>query len=187
MPGTMIAQKLASVVTVAALVLILSSQVLGADDAISAGRNSGKLAIPDEEFVRKAAQDALMEVKLGELAEQKGMREDVKKFGERMAADHTNANDELKKIALGDGLALPDTLDAVHEGAVGRLAQLEGDQFDKAYIDDMVKDHAKAVGEFERASKNVSDAGLRAFVIKILPTLKAHLEIIKGLQNAPSK
>jgi putative membrane protein len=177
---------------VASLVIILSfaaspGRSLGADDARNAGRESGKLSIPEEEFVRKAVQGGITEVKLGELAGQKGQRDDVKKFGARMVTDHTNANDDLQHLALGKGVTLAGKLDAIHEGAVDRLATLEGSQFDKAYIDDMVKDHVEDVAEFEKIAGTATDPDLRAFLTKTLPVLRSHLQEIKALQNAPGK
>jgi putative membrane protein len=41
----------------------------------------------------------MMEVAMGKLASEQSQSADVKKFGERMATDHSKANDELKSIA----------------------------------------------------------------------------------------
>ena len=49
--------------------------------------------------MKKAAKGGMMEVAMGNLAEQNGKSEDVKSFGKRMVADHGKANDELKSIA----------------------------------------------------------------------------------------
>lgn len=152
----------------------------------SAGANTGantgnKLEKVDEEFVMKAAQGGMVEVQLGDLAKSKGKRDDVKKFGEMMVNDHGKANGELKMVASSKGLTLPEKLDAKHSATVDRLSKLEGDNFDKAYLAEMVKDHEKDVKEFEAASKSAKDVDVKAFVDKTLPVLRKHLEHVRGL------
>jgi putative membrane protein len=168
--------------SVAGAVLWLPLALLAADDAKNAGVESGRLSAPDEKFVLDTVQGGMTEVKLGELAKQKAKRSDVKAFGERMIVDHAKANDDLKALAQRKGLTLPEQLDATHAGLIDRLSKLEADQFDKAYIDGMIKDHQKDVEEFEEESRRVSDADLKKFVVKTLPTLKSHLEHIKGVE-----
>ena len=72
---------------------------------------------------------------------------------------------------------------------VKRLQSLNGDQFDQAYLSDMVSDHNQAVGEFEMASQSLSDPDLKKFADKTLPTLKKHSKMAQELNdkyNVPS-
>jgi len=137
------------------------------------------MAINDAEFIRKAAQGGMTEVKLGELAALKGKREAVKKFGRRMITDHTKIADTLKSLALLNGITLQDQLDATHAGVVDRISTLEGDQFDKAYIDEMVKDHKEDLGEFREEANAAKDPDLKALVAKAIPIIKQHLQHIE--------
>ena len=156
---------------------------MAANDAEDAGKTTGHLAINDAEFVRKAVQGEMTEVRLGELAAQKGKRDDVKKFGEQMVTDHTKINDSLKSLALLKGITLQDALDPAHAGVVDRLATLESDQFDKAYIDEMVKDHKEDIGAFREEAKVVKDSDLKTLVAKSLPILKEHMQHIEKVAN----
>src|SRR5437016_10062937 len=52
---------------------------------------------PDEMFVLDVAKDGMAEVELGKLAADKGSRDEVKKFGQRMADDHSKANDRSEE------------------------------------------------------------------------------------------
>jgi len=57
-----------------------------------AGVNTGssnKAAAGDRSFMTKAAQGGMAEVELGQLAQQNGQSEDVKKFGKQMVDDHS--------------------------------------------------------------------------------------------------
>ncbi|MES2572577.1 MAG: DUF4142 domain-containing protein [Verrucomicrobiota bacterium] len=176
------APLLASILTAATLSLGFSLESRGADDARNAGAVSGRLGVPEETFVLKAAQDELMQIQLGELAQQKGRRAGVTKFADSMVTDHTRLNDALKALASQKGITLPDRLDAIHAGVVDRLSKLEGEQFDKAYIDEMIRTHRTSISGFEEAAKISRDTDLRTFLSRGLPALKTHLKQIQNIQ-----
>ena len=53
--------------------------------------NSATARPTDKEFARKAAEGGLAQVKVGQLAEEKGQSQTVKDFGKRMVDDHSKA------------------------------------------------------------------------------------------------
>lgn len=75
-------------------------------------KSSASTTAADTTFVKEAARGGLAEVELGQLAEQKGATEGVKKFGLRMVADHTKADDQLKQVAEKEHIDLPKEPDA---------------------------------------------------------------------------
>ncbi len=137
---------------------------------------ASKLSSADKRFVSEAAQGGLAEVELGRLATQKAQSADVKSFGQQMVDDHTKANDELKSLASGMGVTVPSDLDSADKAEMARLEKLSGDQFDKAYMQRMVKDHRKDIAEFKRESSSGRDAQVKEFASKTLPTLEQHLQ-----------
>jgi putative membrane protein len=141
----------------------------------------------DNDFIKKAAEGGLAEVELGQLAEQKATNPEVKKFAERMVADHTKANDQLKEVAQKQGMNLPQDLDAKDKMTKTRLEKLAGERFDRAYMADMVRDHKKDVSEFQMESKNAQDPGLKNFVTETLPTLREHLKLAEQVAPTTAK
>src|SRR3954454_11483208 len=135
---------------------------------------TGKLSAGDTKFVHEAAAGGMAEVSLGKLAADKATNPDVKQFAQRMVDDHSKANDELKTLASQKGVTLPADTDAAHKATEARLSKLSGAAFDKAYMADMVKDHDKDVAAFKHASTSASDADLKAWAAKPLPTLQEH-------------
>src|SRR5436309_2399671 len=125
----------------------------------TAQTNSNSAA--DSQFVTKAAQGGMAEVELGQLAVQRASNDKVKQFGQRMVDDHSKANDELKKIAAQKGMTVPSSVDAKYRAAIDRLSKLKGAQFDRAYMQDMLKDHREDVAEFKRESESGSDADIK--------------------------
>jgi putative membrane protein len=66
-----------------------------------------------------------------------------------------------------------------HQEMVSQLSALSGAEFDRKYMEHMVKDHEKDVAAFERESTKGSDADLKAWAAKTLPTLREHLQMAR--------
>lgn len=137
----------------------------------------------DNTFARNAASGGMMEVELGKIAAEKGGTEGVKQFGQKMVDDHTKANDELKQVAGQESITLPTSLSRQDQAQLNKLSKLSGAAFDKAYVNDMVKDHEKDVAEFQEEANSGSNATIKNFAAKTLPTLQDHLRMAKELQK----
>ena len=69
------------------------------------------------------------------------------------------------------------------QSGMNKLAGLSGADFDRAYVNMMVKDHEKDVKEFEKASAKATDPDIRAWATSTLPTLREHLQQIRDIQS----
>ncbi len=146
-----------------------------------------KAANSDNKFILKAASGGMAEVELGKLAVQKATASDVKQFGQHMIDDHSKANDELKTLAAQKQVTLPSAPDAKEKKLYNRLSKLSGAAFDKAYVHAMLTDHEEDVKEFERESNSGNDPDVKAWAAKTLPTLKDHLQMVRGLSGKSGK
>lgn len=141
----------------------------------------------DKEFVQHTASGGIHEVKLGEVAQSKATSDLVKKFGERMVKDHTKANEELTTVAKGMLLTVAEKMSEKDQQEFDKFAALSGAEFDKSYMEHMVKDHEKDVKMFQRASREAKNPQLKEFATKTLPTLEEHLKMAKEIQKQVSK
>ena len=141
----------------------------------STGGTVSAMSPADKEFVMATAAGGMGEVQMGQVAAQKALSPEVKAYAQRMVTDHTKANDELSQLATLKGLALPTDTDQPHKDAAQHVAGLSGAAFDKAYMTHMVEDHQKTVADFERQSTSATDADLKTWASKTLPTLQDHL------------
>jgi putative membrane protein len=148
--------------------------------------SSTKRMLSDTEFAKMAAQGGLAEVKLGQLAEEKGSAQTVKDFGKRMVTDHSKADDDLKAVASKDKISLPAELSAKDQAAYNRLSRLSGEAFDRAYARDMVRDHSADVAEFRLESKDGKNASIKDFASQKLPTLEDHLKQAREMLRSTS-
>jgi putative membrane protein len=165
---------------VALLSLALTAFAQGTSSATSKG---SQLDHSDRKFLESAAKDGLAEVELGQLASQRAESPEVKQFGQRMVQDHGKANDQLKQLAQSKGLQVPAETDKSHQKKMEKLQKLSGAQFDKQYMDDMVKDHKKDVKEFQKQAKSAKDPDVKNFAAQTAPTLQEHLQMAEAAQK----
>jgi putative membrane protein len=121
-----------------------------------------------------------MEIQLGRLAQQNGMSQDVKSYGEMLVRDHTTADERLMSYAQQKGLKLstPKPMDdmerkvmAAERAALEKFQVLKGQPFDAAFLAHMVGDHDMALGKVMAAQQNVTDTALT-------PVLQQHAQAI---------
>jgi putative membrane protein len=140
-------------------------------------------AMGDAHFAKEAAQGGMAEVKLGQLAQEKGSSDTVKSFGKRMVDDHSKAGDKLKEVASRENITLPTDLSAKDQATYDGLSKLNGAAFDRAYARDMVKDHETDVAAFQKEASSGKDDSLKGFASETLPTLQDHLKQAKEMMK----
>jgi len=137
----------------------------------------------DGSFVADATSAGMTEVKLGQMAEQKGWNTAVKDFGKKMELDHSKAGDELKGVADHNNITLPSDMNYANKSEYEKLSALSGKDFDKAYATQMVQDHESAVALFKKESTQGANKDLKEFAMKTLPTLEGHLQMARQMEQ----
>jgi putative membrane protein len=135
----------------------------------------------DRAFMAKASQGGTAEISLGQLAASRGATDGVRRFGQRMASEHSAANAQLMALAARKGVALPS--DPGAQAAYQRMAVLNGPEFDRAYAAQMVRDHEMAAAEFEAASRTIRDPELLGWVTQTLPVIREHQRMARDLNS----
>jgi putative membrane protein len=167
-----------------------TTAVYAADDVsphTSHGESAVKAEVAEavkssEAFAKTAAQSSMKEVELGKLAATRASDKKVKEFAQRMVADHSKANAELRGIAKSKNILLPAHLEAKHQAVVDELKNTPAVNFDAAYAKMMAKDHDKSVALMEKASTAKDlDPMLQSFAKRTLPTIEEHRELAKDL------
>jgi putative membrane protein len=150
----------------------------------STSTNTAPLEKMDRDFVMKAASGGMMEVELGNLAQQNASNQRVKDFASMMVRDHSKANDELMSFASRRNLMMnSDSLMNLHKSHIESMRKKTGKSFDKAYMDMMVNAHKKDVAEFEKASKMCKDQECLSFASKTLPVLQMHRDSAQAIHK----
>jgi putative membrane protein len=138
---------------------------------------------PDEYFMVWASQVNLAEIATGEMAAQRAVNGEVRRYGEEMVQAHREANQELQRLAEKNGVSLASRPDEAHAQFSEHLAKLEGEAFDREYIGSMVANHAKTLAMFEERARSASDPELRTWARQMVPVLEEHLEQARTIQE----
>lgn len=142
---------------------------------------NGPAAMMDKAFVREALQGGMAEVQMGQLALQKSSNPDVKQFAQKMVDDHTKLGDAMKQVAQQMDVKPPSSLSGKDKSTVSKLSALNGDEFDKAYIQNMVKDHKQDEKEFKQEANNTSNSALKDLVSQGGQMIEQHLQMIQQI------
>lgn len=133
-------------------------------------------------FLEMAAKSGMAEVEIGKLAASKSKNPEIKKYGQGLAADHEKVNAEIKALAGKKNFTLPTAADSDLSG-LAELKKVQGEDFDKTFMEVIMKGHDDHVAAYQRQADNGTDADIKAFAAKTLPALKSHLERLKALQT----
>jgi len=145
-----------------------------------AGR--AQLSMSESGFVKHAAQGGMAEVSLATTAETKSANADVKALAEKIKSDHEKANQQLQTLAGSKNVTLPAAPSIAEKATAKRLDGLNGAAFDRAYVNEMVKDHRADIRDFQKHAKD-KDPDVARFVTETLPVLQDHLKQAESVQK----
>lgn len=126
-------------------------------------------------FITTAAAANLKEIRLGQLAKSKARDERVRQYGAMMEKDHTAANEQLQAIANKTGVTMPADLTDDAKATEQTLTDIKKEDFDRAYIKQMIEDHKKTLFEFNNAVA-FKDTAISTYARDMVPKLNTHFE-----------
>jgi putative membrane protein len=154
---------------------------------------AAKVTLTDPQIAAIVVAANQVDIDNGELAKRKSKNEEVKKFAERMVIDHTGVNKAAVELVtkLGVTPAPTDTsrgLTSSGDETRRKLDALDGDAFDRAYVDNEVTYH-KAVMEVldTQLIPSASNAELKNMLVGVRPAFVAHLEHAQHIQASLTK
>ena len=140
--------------------------------------------IRPQEFVDQASAAGVAEIESARMALQKSSSPNVHNFAEQMIKDHTQANQDLKELAMNKQLEVATDADLMNKAKAMILELREGESFDQAYANNQVNAHEKVVELFTRAAQHGTDSDVQKFAKDKLPKLQEHLEMARKLATA---
>ncbi|MFY9551258.1 MAG: DUF4142 domain-containing protein [Thermoanaerobaculia bacterium] len=120
--------------------------------------------IPLAAFAKKAAAAGLAEVELGGAGVRKAADGRVRRFAARMVEDRSRANARLREAAEPDGIRLPTGPDLAQQKSLDALMAVDGQAFDRQFMDQVVRDQEAAVADFEKAAGVDGECRVKALV-----------------------
>ena len=156
----------------ASLALASCSQL---KDSGSAGQGA-TASSKDVSLMRDLAQANLAEIDAGKLALSKAKSDAVKQFAQQMVDEHSKMMQEGAQLASAKGVQMPSSAGVKHQVAKKRLEMGSSENFDKAYMDQMVLDHNQTLELLKKTAAESTDASLKAFAEKAIPHVQQHLD-----------
>ena len=116
----------------------------------------------DQAFVSKAMQGGKAEVELGQLAQQKSQSNDVKQYAQKLVNEHSQMENKwFEPVAKQLGVSEPKGPSKKDKKEIAKLQTLSGQQFDTAYLQDMVKDHKADVKNYQDEAQSATDPNVK--------------------------
>ncbi|MBO9595982.1 MAG: DUF4142 domain-containing protein [Niabella sp.] len=131
-------------------------------------------------FLVRAADNTMKEGDLAALAEQKATIPTVKDFAGMLLREHKKLDETIKDLAARKNITIPPASGDARP--MGRLSELVGSSFDRAYINEVIDEHKSAVSQFEDAVKHALDPDIKAFADQQLTNLQQHLDSAKSIK-----
>src|SRR3954452_11416147 len=140
--------------------------------------------VDSKQFAMKAAEGGMLEVKLAQLAQQKSQSNEVKELARQLEQDHTQANQQLTQVAKQKNINLPSDLKGECQETYQAFQQLQGNDFDNAFLLHNVKDHLKDIMMFQKEAQNGTDQEIRQWAAQVLPKLQQHAQHIRTVAQS---
>ena len=142
------------------------------------------LSATERDFIARIGAKSLFEIRVSELAAEKATDPALKSYAAMVAADHKGVSEEIKRLAAGHGVNLPEGLAPQDQKTLAALRNADGAVFDKQYLQTVgVTEHEKTIAVYEKAGTDARNPAVKDYVQSTLPTLKAHLDAARKLQT----
>jgi len=139
-------------------------------------------AASDKDFVKDAAKANQFAIQAGQLAEKQGNSEMVKNLGKQISADRKQANQQLEKVAAQKNFKTP--TEPANKRDLEKLQGLHGAEFDKEYVDLMVKDQYKDVRKYWKQAQKSTDPAVKKYADGHVAMLQKDLQMSQQAQTA---
>ena len=156
------------------------------DKADKSAKKGASMSKGDMRSMQKMAQADMAEIAAGKVAAEKASNPEVKKYGQHMVDEHSKMLEEGNKLAQAKGMKPPAAPEKKQQTALKKLQGLSGEDFDRQYVQQMVKDHRDALKLAEKAAKDAKDPDPKAHAQKGAPHIKEHLAEAQKLQQGMS-
>ena len=166
------------------LVCLVAAGALVALPAFAQIKSDQKIDNADAAAMKQLAQANLNEIEGGKAAASKAQSPDVKQFAQKMVDDHTQMLNDLKALARQKSVSLPESVSLKDKAQMKMMERASGADFDKKYMEEMVKDHQKDLKEVQDLTAKTKDADFKAALQKASGKITEHLQLAQRIANS---
>lgn len=134
-------------------------------------------------FLAQAMEDSLAEIELCVVALHNSANDDIKRFAQTMIDEHGRLGAQIEELAAKNNAEMPKKPRPEHAKAVKALSRLKGEEFDRRFIEQNLRDHENDIKVFEHYAAEESNAALKKLAKGGADMLSRHLKMVKELQK----
>ena len=149
-------------------------------------KSDQKIDNADAAAMKQLAQANLNEIEGGRAAASKAQSPDVKRFAQKMVDDHTQMLADLKSLAQQKSVSLPTSASIKDMAQMKLMERSSGAEFDKKYMEEMVKDHQKDAKEVQDLAAKTKDSDFKAALQKASTKINEHLQLAQRIASSSS-
>ena len=139
------------------------------------------LGATDAAFINTAATGDLGEFQEAQLAQKTSRNPRVVAFANKLIADHSQMQDQLKQVATAKNVTLPTAPSDLATQQIGTLQLLKGHRFDHEYIADQVSDHQQMLQAYQAEAQGGTDPDVKMFASNGVQVVQSHLDAANAL------
>ncbi|GAB3222310.1 hypothetical protein GCM10027454_15920 [Algoriphagus aestuariicola] len=128
----------------------------------------------DRDFAVSASQFINAQVSIGQMAVDKGEDDSVLEYATMIVEDNAESQSELEGIADSKEIEISADISAEMQAKYEELAMLEGEDFDKAYVQFQLDALEDSKSMFENEVDNGQNFTVKGYADKVLGMVKAH-------------
>jgi putative membrane protein len=144
---------------------------------------TGTVAEKDAQFLMDVAAANMAEIRLAQLAQQKGNAKEMKDIGKMLETDHSAVLGDLRNFASARSVTLPAEEKPEAKSYYNDVSAKTGKEFDKDMCGHLIEAHKNSIKKFEDAQTDLSDAEIKTWTTNVLPKLRNHLSMLEDAQN----
>ena len=133
----------------------------------------------DSSFIRQATRGNYTEVALGRLAESRAEDDSVESFAERMISDHNSMNQKWTALANDNDMKVVPDFGTAGQQTIDRLEDLDGNEFDQAYVAEMIRRHEQDLATFGWMRQSARSSEVRQLASTSESAIRQHLALAR--------
>jgi predicted outer membrane protein len=136
-----------------------------------------------KDFVHDVADNHLMQVQMGEVAQRRARNSELKKFAKDVTDDFNKWQDRWTDLAKKNGFAFEPALGPMHKQDRERVEKASEANFDRVYLRTVIDNLQSVVSDFQNEGRKARSAQVRDLVNDELHLVQQHLSSARDLRD----
>jgi predicted lipoprotein with Yx(FWY)xxD motif/predicted outer membrane protein len=153
----------------------------GGDNGAVAGSRTkwGPLSAADRDLLVKVRQAWLWELPAAQQASERAQSEQVKSAGRQLAGERADLDEEVRGVAAGLHVALPDGPDAEQRTWMSELSSARGKKYDALFVNRVRAAQSKTLAFAAQVRASTGNSLIREFAQRAVDTVMRHMALLE--------